>query len=106
MNLILKTAFFNAIGTTLYVAILVTSIFYMPRSFDQSPNLLMPIIMLLLFVFSAAVTGSLVFGRSILWYLEGKKKEALTLLGYTLLILFVIIILITLALSIISFISF
>jgi hypothetical protein len=45
---------------------------------------LAPIAMLLLFVFSAALTGFLVFGQPAILYLDGKKKEALTLLGYTL----------------------
>ncbi|MEK7574741.1 MAG: hypothetical protein AAB511_00730 [Patescibacteria group bacterium] len=106
MNTILKTAFLHAFATALYVATLVSSIFYMPKSFDQTPNVLMPIIMLLLFVFSAAVTSSLVFGRPILWYMDGRKKEALVLLAYTLLVLFVIIVLIVLALSVVSFVSF
>ena len=40
--------------------------------------------MLMLFVFSAAFTGTLVLGRPIVWYLNGKKREALSLLFYTL----------------------
>lgn len=41
-------------------------------------------VMLLLFVFSAALTGALIFGRPILWYLDGKKREAILLFFYTL----------------------
>ncbi|MEK7174665.1 MAG: hypothetical protein AAB759_03335 [Patescibacteria group bacterium] len=52
--------------------------------------MLAPAAMLLLFVFSAGVTSSLVFGRPVLWYVEGKKQEALSLLFYTLGFLFVI----------------
>jgi hypothetical protein len=103
MNPILKTAFIHATATALYVATLVSCIFYAPKTPDQSFAILMPIIMLLLFVFSAAVTSSLVFGRPLLWYLDGKKKEALTLLGYTLLVLFVIIVLAVFSLSVILF---
>ena len=46
--------------------------------------------MLMLFVFSAAVTGSLIFGQPVLWYLDGKKKDALTLLTYTLAVFFIL----------------
>ncbi|TAK56946.1 hypothetical protein EPO17_03345 [Patescibacteria group bacterium] len=100
MNPILKTAFIHAIATALYVALLVSGIFYAPKTPDQSFTILMPIIMLLLFVFSAAVTSYLVFGRPLLWYLDGRKAEALQLLAYTLLVLFVIIVLAVLSLSI------
>jgi len=43
-----------------------------------------------LFVFSAALTGLLVFGRPVLWYFDGRKKEALSLLAHTLAIFLVI----------------
>jgi hypothetical protein len=42
-----------------------------------------PVAVLMLFVLSAAVTGTLVLGRPILMYLDGKKKEALQFFGYT-----------------------
>jgi len=48
--------------------------------------------MLLLLVISVAITGFAVFGKSIMWYLDGKKKEAPSLLfltiGFFALILF------------------
>ena len=39
---------------------------------------------LLLFVLSAAITGSLVFGRPALMFLGGQKTEAVSFLLYTL----------------------
>ena len=51
--------------------------------------------MLMLLVFSAAFTGFLIFGKPIMWYLDNKKKEAFSLLIYTL-SLFLIITLIAL----------
>lgn len=42
-------------------------------------NLLIPVVMLLLFVVSAAVTSMGVFGRPIMWYLDGRKKDAVLL---------------------------
>jgi hypothetical protein len=46
-------------------------------------HLLAPMVFLLLFVFSALVTGYLVLGKPILMYLDGQKKEAIKLLFYT-----------------------
>jgi hypothetical protein len=54
------------------------------RAFDNVPDVLAGMTMLTLFVVSAAVTGSLVVGRPILLYLEGKKQEAARFFGYTL----------------------
>ena len=45
-------------------------------------------------VFSAAFTGFLVFGRPIMWYLDGKKKEAMQLFFSTLILLLMIAIVI------------
>jgi mannose/fructose/N-acetylgalactosamine-specific phosphotransferase system component IIC len=49
-----------------------------------------PIAMLLLLVCSAAITGFLVFGKPVMLYIDGNKKEAISLLGYTLGILVII----------------
>jgi hypothetical protein len=53
-------------------------------------NILIPIFMLLLFVFSAALMGILVFGRPVMWYIDGKKKEAVLLLIQTVGIILVV----------------
>ena len=42
-----------------------------------------PIAVLMLFVTSAAITGTLVLGRPVMMYYEGAKKAALEFLGYT-----------------------
>ena len=81
---ILKTAFLNAAGTAAYVIAVGSFLFYAPRVFGRGVSVLIPIAMLLLFVFSAALTGALMLGRPILWYLDGKKEEALSLLVSTL----------------------
>ena len=49
-----------------------------------------PVAVLMLFVLSAAVTGTLVVGRPILMYLDGQKKEALKFFGLTVGWLFII----------------
>ena len=61
-------------------------------------TVIIPIAMLMLLVFSVALVGSLIFGRSIIWYLDGKRKEAVKLIIYTLGILFIITILVFLVL--------
>jgi len=86
-NTIIKNALFNALGTALYIVAIASFLFYVPKALglnDKPDTVLAPITMLSLLVFSAALTGSLVLGRPILWYLDGKKQEALSLLVYTL----------------------
>ena len=91
MNKTLKTAFLNAIGTALYIVAVGGFMYYGSMiKIGKRANFLAPIVMLLLFVFSAALTGSLIFGKPALLYVDCKKKEALTLITYTLLIFFTI----------------
>jgi len=91
MKTIVKTALFNSLSTAIYIA-LVGSFFYLAqqKKFGDGQTIFIPIFLLMLFVFSAALTGALIFGRPVLWYLEDKKKDALLLLGYTLGIFFII----------------
>ncbi len=89
-NKVLKIAALNAFGTTAYIATVVSLIFYAPKTIDEKATVFLPMAMLLLFVISASITGSLVFGRPILWYMDGKKKEAIALLIATLAFLAVV----------------
>jgi hypothetical protein len=84
MKIIIKYAAINSVATALYVSLLASVMFFTSGITPVGYSFLVPPIMLLLFVFSAGLTGSLVFGRPVLWYLEGKKKEAVYLLAYTL----------------------
>ena len=86
MNIIIKTATINAALMALYVSAISSFLFYIPKIFDNTKpdTVLAPIMMLSLLVFSAALVGALIFGKPILWYLDGKKKEAVSLLFYTL----------------------
>ena len=61
------------------------------------PGILGVALMLAILVFSAAVTSSLVFGYAAYLALNKKVKEALYILGYTLLSLLVIISILTAA---------
>jgi hypothetical protein len=104
MKNIIKTAAINAGATILYIVIVATFLTNASHIFgpEEPKTVLVPILMLSLLVFSAAVTGSLVFGRPILWYLDGNKKEALQLLLYTLGIFFGIMVVCAFALLTIS----
>ena len=86
MKGVLKYAAVNSLGTAFYIIFVILSIHFLRRYFGEMESLIIPILMLMLFVFSAAFTGTLVFGRPIIWYLDGRKKEALALLFYTLVI--------------------
>jgi len=81
---ILKHAVINSFCTALYVIFIVLFIYLLSLIFPNGEIILIPIAMLMLFVFSAAFTGSLVFLKPMMWYLDGKKKEAVSLLVYTL----------------------
>lgn len=59
--------------------------------FGRLPNVLGPTAFLLLFVLSAAVTGSLFLGYPLYLYFEGRKKEALRLFAYNLAVLFALV---------------
>ncbi len=87
---IVKQAAYNALATTAYVTFIGAFLSYVPRFFGKHDTALIPVVMLLLLVCSAGLTGSLVFGQPILWYIDGKKKEAFHLLRATLGILFCI----------------
>ncbi len=90
MKEITKYSLLDSLGTAVYIVLVASLIYSLSNSGFQVGNaLVVPIFMLMLFVFSAAFTGLLVFGRPVMWYLDGKKKEALSLLVYTLAILLI-----------------
>jgi hypothetical protein len=93
MNKIIKNAFIDAIGTAVYVVLVASFLYFLQGNVPKINTVLVPIAMLLLFVFSAALTGFLVFGRPVMLYLDGKKREAILLIGYTLSILLVMVLL-------------
>lgn len=92
MKDVIKYAWIDALATSLYIVLIVSFIYSLGNFFPgpDKKTILIPVAMLMLFVFSAAFTGFLVFGRPIMFYLDNKKKEALILMGYTLGILFII----------------
>lgn len=89
-NLIIKYALVNGLWTALYIILIATLFSSAQNIAGNGPSVLIPVVMLLLFVFSATLTGALILGRPILWYLEGRKKESVILLSYTMAVLFVV----------------
>lgn len=77
--------FLQALGVVIYCS-LIASLFWFFKIFSETPpEFWGTVLMLTLLVFSASVTGSLVFGYSAYLVLNQRIKEALTLLAYTLL---------------------
>jgi len=74
----------HAVLVFLYVAGVAWIMFNGKRFFGEFQNFLGPVLILLTFVLSAAIVGTLVLGRPILLYLNGAKTEALKFFGYTL----------------------
>lgn len=86
-----KWAVVNALAATVYIAAIASFIFYAPKFFGPTKGdntVFIPIVMLLLLVFSVALMAILIFGRPVILYLDGNKKEALSLLFQTLGVLF------------------
>lgn len=100
---ILKYASLNALWTAFYVILVAIFLNSAGHIFGSEKTILIPIAMLLLFVFSASLCGALVLGRPVLWYMDGKKKEAITLFVYTLVVFFVVTLLAFLALYLVNY---
>ena len=81
---IVKRAMINALATAAYVTLVGVFMFNANHIFGEEDKFLSPVVALLLFVLSAGITASLTFGQPVMWYVDGKKKEALQLLGATL----------------------
>lgn len=91
MNKLQIRGLINATLTTLYIMAVGSFMFYGSTvKIGRSNSFLVPITLLLLFVFSAALTSFLIFGKPAQLYVDGKKKEALSLLTYTFIFFFAI----------------
>lgn len=92
---IIRQAFLLALGEGIYIALVATLMFTVGKLFGDKPDpaIVAPIAFLLLLVISAAISGALILGKPLMLYLDGKKKEALQLFGFTLawLVVFLIV---------------
>ncbi|MDD4996238.1 MAG: hypothetical protein PHW15_02070 [Patescibacteria group bacterium] len=82
----------NSLGTVLYVFIISQILLSGEKIFGKMEDLWGPFIFLLLFVFSAAIVGLLIFGKAIHLYLDNQKKEAFKLLFCTIGWLFLVVV--------------
>lgn len=89
MTKLTKNSITDSVLAVAYIFLVVFFINSAQGIFGDGKTVLIPMAMLILFVFSAAVTGSLVFGRSVLWYMDGQKKEAIMLVVYKLVVMLV-----------------
>lgn len=80
----------DAVGVFVYVLIVALILTNAQNIFGQMANFWGPVAFLLLFVFSAAVCGTLVFGWPAYLWFDGAKKDAVKTLLYTVIDLFAI----------------
>lgn len=92
----------QATGVVLYCGLIALFFYTMTRTTVTPPGFFGFFLMLTLLVFSAAVSGSIVFGYSAyLALVKNKIKEALTILAFTL--LYILAIILVSAILILSF---
>ena len=94
---ILNRAIISSLITFSYVVAVGLFMSNASNIFGQEDTAFTPVAALMLLVFSAAFTGILVVGQPLMLYIDGKKKDALSLLSYTMACL--------LALTLLTFIS-
>lgn len=80
----------NSLAAFVYILGVAWMMFNGEKFFGKADSFLMPAALLLLFVLSAIITGSLVLGRPAYLYFGGFKKEAVLMLVYTVLCLVII----------------
>lgn len=85
MKEIRKKAVINALATTAYIVAVGGFMYFGSQiKVGRANSFIVPISLLLLLVMSASITGFLIFGKPALMYIDGKKKEAISLLAQTL----------------------
>ncbi|MBU0545958.1 hypothetical protein KKA13_01760 [Patescibacteria group bacterium] len=77
-------SFLHAMGVFAYVSFVSWFLFNGEKFFGRASNFLMPLLLLLIFVISAVITGLLVLGKPVLLYWDGRKKDAIYFLSATL----------------------
>lgn len=94
-----KRGIIHSFGVFVYIFLVVSFMNQASTWFGEDDReIITPIAIMLLFVFSALVTSGLVLAKPIMLYLDGLKKEALKLLLFTGLGLFVFMIIVFLIL--------
>ncbi|MDO8668318.1 MAG: hypothetical protein Q7K35_04490 [bacterium] len=73
----------NSLGTVVYIIAVAAFLNNAQRIFGDEKSFFIPIIMLMLFVLSALITSLLILGKPVIFYFEGRKKDSVKLLIYT-----------------------
>ena len=83
-NELAKRGAANAVAAFVYILSVVLVISSLERLMrGREDGFLAPVVFLSTFVLSAAVMASLFFGKPAMLYVDGKKKEALTMICWT-----------------------
>ena len=81
---LIKWGITHAFGVFVYILLLAIFFNQANNWFGQADQkIVTPVAALMLFVFSALVTGSLILGKPIMLYFDGYKKEGIKLLFFT-----------------------
>ncbi len=90
---LITRAILNSLGVLIYVLIVASILNNANRIVEPMNKVIGPVVFLMLFVFSALLTGGLILGKPLLLYFEGFKKEGIKLLIYTGVSLFILLLL-------------
>lgn len=82
----------QAVGVVFYIAVVAVIMINGEQIFGRAPKFIGTIAFLMLFVISAAMMAVLIFGRAVMKCFDGEKKEAIQLVGATIMWLGVFII--------------
>ncbi len=74
-----KNPFLNALAAAAYIALVACIMFYGPRVAAKEDSVIAPIALISLFTLSAAVMSYLFLYQPLQFFLEGKKREGITL---------------------------
>lgn len=80
---LIKWGAINSFGVFVYVLLVTVFMNQANNWFGREDQFITPAAVLMLFVFSALVTGGLILGKPIMLYLDGEKKSAVKLLFFT-----------------------
>ncbi|MFA6171464.1 MAG: hypothetical protein WCW77_02925 [Patescibacteria group bacterium] len=76
-------SFLHSAGVLVYILLVSVIMRNAEKIFGKTDTFFSPVAFLMLFVFSALVTGILVLGRPAYLFLHGQKDEAVKFLGFT-----------------------
>ena len=71
-----KNPFLNAVAATAYITAIASALYYGPKTLAPVDSVFVPIVLLSLFVLSAAIMGYLFLYQPAQLFLENRQKEA------------------------------